>query len=78
MDIETILEMYEDDYNPGSKVPGPRNMYQYGGQIKTGPNKDKYKFMVGSSPQRVEYFDSIEEGKEWEKKTRTKKGYDKP
>ena len=26
MDIETILEMYEDDYNPSSKVPGPRNM----------------------------------------------------
>ena len=30
MDIETILEMYEDDYNPGSKVPGPRNMYSQG------------------------------------------------
>ena len=26
MDIEAILEMYEDDYNPSSKVPGPRNM----------------------------------------------------
>jgi len=24
--IETILEMYEDDYNPSSTVPGPRNM----------------------------------------------------
>jgi len=24
--IESILEMYEDDYNPSSKVPGPRNM----------------------------------------------------
>ena len=30
--IETILEMYEDDYNPSSKVPGPRNMYD-GGQL---------------------------------------------
>ena len=26
-DIESILEMYEDDYNPSSTVPGPRNMY---------------------------------------------------
>ena len=25
-DIESILEMYEDDYNPSAKVPGPRNM----------------------------------------------------
>ena len=25
-DIEKILEMYEDDYTPSSKVPGPRNM----------------------------------------------------
>jgi len=29
-DIEAILEMYEDDYNPSSKVPGPRNMYNQG------------------------------------------------
>ena len=32
MDIEAILEMYEDDYNPSSMVPGPRNM-AYGGRI---------------------------------------------
>ena len=25
-DIESILEKYEDDYNPSAKVPGPRNM----------------------------------------------------
>ena len=30
MDIEAILEMYEDDYNPSSTVPGPRNMYASG------------------------------------------------
>ena len=30
MDIEAILEMYEDDYNPSSTVPGPRNMYAKG------------------------------------------------
>jgi len=29
-DIEKILTMYEDDYNPSSKVPGPRNMYASG------------------------------------------------
>ena len=32
MDIESILEMYEDDYNPSSMVPRPRNMNQ-GGRI---------------------------------------------
>ena len=32
MDIEKILYMYEDDYNPSSMVPGPRNMAD-GGQI---------------------------------------------
>jgi hypothetical protein len=26
MDIETILEMYEDDYTPSAMVPGPRNI----------------------------------------------------
>jgi hypothetical protein len=34
MDIETILEMYEDNYNPSSMVPGPRNMYDGGGAAK--------------------------------------------
>ena len=38
MDIEAILEMYEDDYNPSSTVPGPRNMYA-GGQL-VQPNAD--------------------------------------
>ena len=32
MDIEKILSMYEDDYNPSSTVQGPRNMYA-GGQL---------------------------------------------
>ena len=31
-DIETILTMYEDDYNPSAMVQGPRNMYA-GGQL---------------------------------------------
>ena len=30
MDIELILSMYEDDYNPSSMVQGPRNMYNQG------------------------------------------------
>ena len=38
MDIEAILEMYEDDYNPSSKVPGPRNMYNQGQLVQ--PNAD--------------------------------------
>ena len=33
--IETILEMYEDDYNPSSKVLGPRNMAD-GGRMEFG------------------------------------------
>jgi len=79
-DIESILEKYEDDYNPGSRPmnQGPRNMYAYGGEITQGPNAGKHKFIVGRNPEKVEYFDTIEEGEEWEKKTRTKKGYDKP
>jgi len=27
-DIEEILYTFEDDYNPSSMVPGPRNMNQ--------------------------------------------------
>ena len=37
-DIEAILEMYEDDYNPSSTVPGPRNMYNQGQLVQ--PNAD--------------------------------------
>jgi len=29
-DIEKILYTFEDDYNPSSMVPGPRNMYASG------------------------------------------------
>ena len=36
MDIEAILEMYEDDYNPSSTVPGPRNMANGGSIGKPG------------------------------------------
>jgi len=38
MDIEAILEMYEDDYNPSSTVPEPRNMYAQGQLVQ--PNAD--------------------------------------
>jgi len=38
MDIEKILYMYEDDYNPSSMVPGPRNMYNQGQLVQ--PNAD--------------------------------------
>ena len=60
-----------DDFNK-------RNPMAYGGQLTTGPNKGKHKFTVGKNKENVGYFDTIEEGEEWEKKTRTKQGYDKP
>ena len=39
-DIESILEMYEDDYNPGPRPmnQGPRNMYNQGQLVQ--PNAD--------------------------------------
>ena len=38
MDIEEILYTFEDDYNPSSMVPGPRNMYNQGQLVQ--PNVD--------------------------------------
>jgi len=38
MDIEEILYTFEDDYNPSSMVPGPRNMYNQGQLVR--PNND--------------------------------------
>ena len=35
-DIEEILYTFEDDYNPSSMVPGPRNMNQGGSIGKPG------------------------------------------
>jgi len=52
--------------------------YAYGGKIKTGPQKGKHKFMIGKNPQRVKYFDDYDDGKEWEKSNRKRKGYEKP
>jgi len=37
-DIEKILYTFEDDYNPSSMVPGPRNMYNQGQLVQ--PNAD--------------------------------------
>jgi len=37
-DIEEILYTFEDDYNPSSMVPGPRNMYNQGQLVQ--PNAD--------------------------------------
>jgi hypothetical protein len=37
-DIEKILYTFEDDYNPSSTVPGPRNMYSQGQLVQ--PNND--------------------------------------
>jgi hypothetical protein len=68
MDIEAILEMYEDDYNPSSTVPGPRNMYKYAGIVKQGSNKGKHKY-TDFYPKKTngsfhEWFDSKEEMEE--------------
>ena len=48
MDIEAVLEMYEDDYNPSSTVPGPRNMDQepripFGDGLSVDPERDSFK-----------------------------------
>jgi hypothetical protein len=60
MDIEAILEMYEDDYNPSSTVPGPRNMYAQGQLVqppgdglRPGYAGDKFLVKVGS-PKKLE------------------------
>ena len=68
MDIELILSMYEDDYNPSSMVPGPRNMYKYAGIVTQGPNKGKHKY-TDFYPKKTngsfhEWFDSKEEMEE--------------
>ena len=44
MDIENILFMYEDDYNPGPRpmAQGRRIGLVEGGLLKTGPNTGKY------------------------------------
>ena len=55
-----------------------RNPRAYGGIIKQGPQKGKHKFMVGKNPQRIEYFDDYDDGKEWEKSNRKRKGFEKP
>ena len=66
--IDEILFLYEDDVVEMA----------YGGIIKQGPQKGKHKFMVGKNPQRVEYFDDYDDGKEWEQSNRQRKGYEKP
>jgi len=45
MDIEEILYTFEDDYNPSSMVPGPRNMYGDGG-ITEGKKANKGTFYL--------------------------------
>ncbi len=48
--------------------------YAYGGKIKQGPNKGKYRFMVGRAPNVKNFYaDTIEEGRAWEAKTRQRK-----
>ena len=52
--IEKILEMYEDDYNPSSTVPGPRKPFSYAGIVKQGPNTGKHKYLDFYSKKQAE------------------------
>jgi len=47
-DIEKILYTFEDDYNPSSMVPGPRNMYNQGQLVQ--PNADGSRPGYGGKP----------------------------
>ena len=70
MDIEAILEMYED-YTPSSTVPGPRNMFNQrpgfmkGELVKQGPNAGKWKvadlYPRGTKGGSTIYFDKEDE-----------------
>ena len=57
-DIESILEMYEDDYNPRAMVPGPRNMDQEPripfGDGSITPVRNKSKNIVGKNLKLLE------------------------
>jgi hypothetical protein len=55
---------------------GSRPGYSGPKLMKTGEHKGKYKFTVGRAPERVEYFDKIEDGEAWQKENRKRQGYD--
>jgi len=68
-DIEKILTMYEDDYNPSSMVQGPRNMYAYGQLVspsvdgsrpgyngKKGPKKKPITFFSKDAQELIKDF----------------------
>ena len=62
-DIEKILTMYEDDYNPSSMVPGPRKPFSYAGIVTAGKRKGMHKYLdfySKNSGKKVltEWFDS--------------------
>ena len=49
--IESILEKYEDDYNPSAKVPGPRNM-----KLAEVPRSEMDNFNTPDFEQSPDYF----------------------
>jgi hypothetical protein len=56
-DIEKILYTFEDDYNPSSMVPGPRNMYNQGQLVQ--PNADGSRpGYAGDKPPRFIYSEN--------------------
>ena len=82
MDIEAILEMYEDDYNPSSMVPGPRNMYAQGQLVqpsgdgsRPGYAGDPVESNIRSSPTGNSYEVNIQRGPQIFNKTFRKDKY---
>ena len=82
MDIEAILEMYEDDYNPSSTVPGPRNMYNQGQLVqpsgdgsRPGYAGDPVESNIRSSPTGNSYEVNIQRGPQIFNKTFRKDKY---
>ena len=55
---------------------GSRPGYSGPKLMKTGEHKGKYKFTVGRAPERVAYFEEIEDGEAWQKENRKRQGYD--
>ena len=49
---------------------GSRPGYSGPKLMKTGEHKGKYKFTVGRAPERVAYFEEIEDGEAWQKENR--------
>ncbi len=59
MDIEKILFMYEDDYNPSSMVPGPRNMYAGGQLVSPSVDGSRPGYKGEQKTKAIKYLDNL-------------------